>query len=122
MPRVVHFEFAVQEPEKAVEFYEKAFGWKVQKWDGPQTYWLVTTGANNEPGINGGIMRRQQGFPGTVNTIGVPSVDEFAKRVTSHGGKVVMPKMAIPGVGCQAYYQDPEGNLFGIHQSDPSAK
>ena len=122
MPRVVYFEFAVQEPEKAAEFYEKVFGWKVQKWDGPQTYWLVTTGANNEPGINGGILRRQEGFPGTVNTIGVPSVDEFVKKVTSHGGKLAMPKMAIPGVGYQAYYQDPEGNLFGIHQSDPSAK
>jgi hypothetical protein len=49
-------------------------------------------------------------------------VDEFVERVTRHGGKVVMPKMAIPGVGYQAYCQDPEGNLFGIHQSAPSAK
>jgi hypothetical protein len=67
-------------------------------------------------------VRRQEGFPGTINTIGVPSVDEFVGRVTRHGGKVVMPKMAIPGVGYQAYCQDPGGNLFGIHQSAPSAK
>jgi predicted enzyme related to lactoylglutathione lyase len=33
MPRVIHFEFAVQEPEKAAEFFEKVFGWKIQKWD-----------------------------------------------------------------------------------------
>ena len=115
-------EFAAQEPEKAGEFYEKVFGWKLQKWDGPQAYWLVTTGAYHEAGINGGILRRQEGFPGTINTIGVPSVDELVKKVTSHGGKVAMPKMTIPGVGYQAYCHDPGGNLFGIHQSDPSAK
>jgi predicted enzyme related to lactoylglutathione lyase len=31
MPRIIHFEFCVQEPERAVEFYEKLFAWKVQK-------------------------------------------------------------------------------------------
>ena len=103
MPRIVHFEFAVQEPEKAAEFYEKVFGWKVQKWDGPQPYWMVTTGANTEPGINGGILRRQEGFPGTVNTVGVPSMDEFVKKVTSHGGKVAIaqdghPRRRLPGL------------------------
>jgi uncharacterized protein len=84
-------------------------------------YWMVTTGAKDEPGINGGILRRQEGFPSTVNTIDVPSVDEFAKKVTSHGGNVAMPKMTIPGAGYLIYCQDPEGNLFGIYQSDPSA-
>jgi hypothetical protein len=70
MPRIIHFEFCVQEPERAVEFCEKVFAWKVQKWGGPQTYWLVTTGPDSEPGINDGIVRRQEGFPGTINAIG----------------------------------------------------
>ena len=37
-------------------------------------------------------------------------------------GKVAMPKMAIPGVGYQAYCLDTEGNVFGIHQPDAAAK
>ncbi len=67
-------------------------------------------------------MRYPDGQPRTINTIGVPSVDEFVGKVVSAGGKVEIPKMAIPGVGYQAYCRDTEGNLFGIHQSDPSAK
>jgi len=122
MHRVIHFELTAHDPERAVKFYEEVFGWKTQRWGGPQTYWLMTTGPADQPGINGGIMGQVEGFPGTVNTIGVPSVDDFVEKVTRAGGIVVRPKMAIPGVGYQAYCLDTEGNLFGIHQSDPSAK
>ncbi len=63
-------------------------------------------------------------FPGstTINSVDVPSVDDFVTKVTQNGGKVVAPKMAIPGVGYIAYCQDTEGNTFGIFESDPSAK
>ncbi|HZP01154.1 MAG TPA: hypothetical protein VFD30_12745 [Terriglobia bacterium] len=54
--------------------------------------------------------------------VGVPSVDEFVQKVVEKGGKVALPKMAIPGVGYQAYCVDTEGNIFGIHQADPSAR
>jgi predicted enzyme related to lactoylglutathione lyase len=57
-----------------------------------------------------------------VNTIGVPSVDEFIKKVEAAGGKVIAPKMPIPGVGWFAYCTDTEGNLFGIMESDEKAK
>lgn len=122
MPRVIHFEVTADEPERAVKFYEDVFGWKTQRWGGgKQTYWLMNTGMEG-PGIHGGIMGRQPGFPPTVNSISVPSVDEFVKKVTAAGGKVMMAKSVIPGVGYQAYCTDTEGNLFGVHQSDPSAK
>ena len=58
MPRVVHFEISADKPERATEFYKKVFGWNIQKWDGPQPYWLVATGSKSEPGIDGGIMNR----------------------------------------------------------------
>jgi predicted enzyme related to lactoylglutathione lyase len=120
--RPIHFELGVVQPERAVQFYEAVFGWKSTKWDGPMPYWLVTTGPDNQPGINGGIMIHQDSQPRTVNTIGVESVDDFAAKVTAAGGQVVVPKMAIPGIGWQAYCLDTEGNLFGIHQMDASAK
>jgi len=34
-----------------------------------------------------------------TNTIDVSSVDEFSKKITMEGGKIVRPKMAIPGIG-----------------------
>jgi hypothetical protein len=121
MSRPSHFEIMAEDPARAVEFYRQVFGWEVQKWEGPEEYWLITTGAEGTPGINGGIAR-SKGEPLTVNTISVTSVDEFAEKVVAHGGKIVLPKMAIPGVGYQVYCQDSEGIVFGLHQSDPAAK
>ena len=122
MPRVIHFEITADQPERAVKFYEEVFGWKTQRWGGgKQTYWLMSTG-KEQPGIDGGIMGRQPEFPAIINTIGVASVDDFLKKVSASGGKIVKPRFAIPGIGYQAYCTDTEGNMFGIHQSDPGAK
>jgi predicted enzyme related to lactoylglutathione lyase len=120
MSRVVHFEIPVDDPERGVKFYQRVFDWKIDKWDGPEDYWLVTTGEKNEPGIDGAIMRRMPGAT-TINTIDVPSVDEFTKKVTEAGGKIVMPKTPVPGIGYFVYCADTEGNVFGMMQNDPSA-
>jgi len=67
------------------------------------------------------MMKRNPGQP-VVNTIEAPSVDEYTAKVETNGGKIVVPKMAIPGVGWLAYFTDPEGNIHGIHTPDPSAR
>ena len=122
MPRVIHFEINVDNPERATKFYSDTFGWKFQKWGGPTEYWLVSTGEDSQPGINGGLMKRPHPGASTVNTIGVASVDDAIATVAKHGGKVVMPKTAIPTIGWFAYCTDTEGNTFGVMQSDPSAR
>jgi predicted enzyme related to lactoylglutathione lyase len=122
MPRVIHFELATDQPERAAKFYTDVFGWKIHKWEGPADYWLVSTGPEDQPGIHGALMRRTDPSATTSNTISVPSVDEFMARITQSGGKVLSPKMAIPGVGYHAYCQDTEGNTFGIMQDDPSVR
>ncbi len=121
MLRPMHFELPADEPERAVKFYQDVFGWETRKWDGPVDYWLLTTGKEGEPGINGGIAKRQ---PGAVTGISmdVPSADEFAAKVEAAGGKVVVPKMAVPGVGWLVYCLDTEGNGFSIMEDDPEAK
>lgn len=122
MPRVVHFEIHAEQPERAVAFYSQIFGWDIQKWEGPMPYWLVSTGPDGTLGINGGICQRMDPATTTVNTVDVPSVDEYVAKITAHGGRIAMPKMAIPGVGWLAYLIDTEGNTFGIMQADPGAK
>jgi predicted enzyme related to lactoylglutathione lyase len=119
MARVVHFEIAADEPQRAIDFYAKVFDWKIQKWEGPQDYWLLMTGEGQ--GIDGGLMKRSPEFPPTTNSIDVSSVDEFAQKILDSGGKVVVPKMALPGIGYLAYCTDTEGNIFGIFQTDHSA-
>jgi predicted enzyme related to lactoylglutathione lyase len=119
--RIIHFELPVDQPERAIKFYETVFGWRIEKWNGPVNYWLVSTGESSEPGIDGAIMQRGGAFASAVNTLAVASLDEAMQAVVANGGSIVVPRMAIPGVGYMAYFADTEGNLSGLMQSDPTA-
>ena len=122
MSRVIHFEIPAAVPERAAAFYHRVFGWSIEKWPGPMEYWMVTTGADGAPGINGGLLKKRAPTTATTNTIGVDSVDKAIDAVKSAGGKLVMPKTPIPTIGYFAYLEDTEGNLFGVMQSDANAK
>jgi uncharacterized protein len=120
MPRVVHFEISADDMDRARTFYETVFGWEFQKWGGEKEYYLVKTGPDDEPGINGGMFKRM-GPVGHVNTVDVTDVDASIATVEANGGKVVMAKMAVPGVGWLVYCKDTEESIFGMMQPDPSA-
>jgi predicted enzyme related to lactoylglutathione lyase len=98
VPRIVHFEIPAENPERAVKFYQQVFNWKIEKWPEPMDYWLVTTGEDKEPGINGAITPKVN-LAATTNTVEVSSVDDFLKKIKDAGGKVVMPETTVPGVG-----------------------
>ncbi len=122
MPRPIHFEIPANDPERIIAFYQSAFGWTIPKWEGGgMPYWLITTGPDGEPGINGGILKKRDPEQPCVNTIGVANLDEAIATVTNSGGTICVPKMPIPGVGWLAYGKDPEGNIFGMMQEDRSA-
>lgn len=53
MTKVIHFEIPADDPERAIKFYKKVFGWKIDKWEGEFDYRLVTGGKEDEPGITG---------------------------------------------------------------------
>jgi uncharacterized protein len=130
--RVIHFEIHAADTAKMAEFYRKVFGWEIRKWDNPMVdYWIVMTApdGSKEPGIDGGIVKRMGPIPkggepmsSFVCTIHVPSVDEFIKKIEANGGKLVVPKMAIPALAWLAYCKDIEGNVFGIYEDDKTAK
>lgn len=121
MARPVHFEIPVKDTAKAVKFYQNAFGWKIEKWDGPVEYWLISTGEAGTPGIDGGFYTPEGPLKGVINTLGVEDLDDIIEKVQSAGGSVVAPRMPVPGIGFLAYVADPEGNLLGLMQSDPDA-
>jgi len=122
MSRVVHFEIPADNPDRVAEFYKKVFGWDIQKWEAPMDYWLISTGKDSEPGIDGGIARKKdRPASGVLVTAQVDSVDECLKKIIIAGGSIVIPKRAITGVGYQAHFRDPEGNVIGIMENDPSA-
>jgi predicted enzyme related to lactoylglutathione lyase len=119
---MIHFEIPADNPERAVKFYESAFGWKIEKWGGPMDYWMITTGPDSEPGINGAITDKTGPIKQTVNTLDVADLDAAADKVITAGGKRLSPNQTVPGIGYFAYFTDTEGNPFGMMQSDPDAK
>lgn len=62
-------------------------------------------------------MKKQNPQHKAVNYIAVESVDEYVKKITSLGGKIIVPKTEVPGMGWWALALDPEGNQFGIFQN-----
>jgi predicted enzyme related to lactoylglutathione lyase len=120
MPRPIHFEIPAGDIAAMIGFYETVFGWKIRKvQEEPVPYWLISTGEG--PGIDGGLLPRRSPHQPCVNTIGVEDIDAALVTVAERGGKIALPKFAVPGVGWLAYCQDPEGNMFGLMQNDASA-
>lgn len=127
MARVIHFEVHAENPERAARFYETAFGWRLQHIPAID-YWTIRTG-DGGPGIDGGLVGRRGSAPQNgqavnafVCTLGVDDLDAAMKAGLDAGGAVALPRMTVPGVGYVAYLIDTEGNIFGLHQSDPNAK
>jgi predicted enzyme related to lactoylglutathione lyase len=119
MARVAHFEICADDVERAVSFYRHVFGWEIRRWEGPNDYWVVITGDDDElPGINGGIQDRRDSFAGSVNLIDVPALDNALLRVVEANGTIIHSRTSIPGVGYVAYCRDSEGNAFGLMERD----
>ena len=122
MSRVIHFDLSADNPERAAEFYRSVFNWKVNKWEGPEDYWLIQTGTEEEPGVTGGVAGRIKPNDTTAVVFDVESVDKAAKKVLDSGGEIREEKKAIPGAGYLIMCKDTEGNTFGIMQIDETVK
>jgi uncharacterized protein len=135
MPRPVHFEIHASDPVAVRGFYERVLGWRFQQW-GDNPYWIVITGdgdpmagtPHTEPGVDGGLLPRQGDSPSEgqpvnayVMTVEVSDCDEYVDRAVAAGAAVALPAADMPGVGRLAYLRDPDGNLFGMLQPEPTA-
>ena len=78
---IVWFEIPADNVERAKAFYNKLFGWKIERLPGPKPYWQIDTGGDDRT-PNGGMLERQHPGHSITNYIGVASVDQAAvKRV-----------------------------------------
>lgn len=119
MPSIIHFEIPADDVERAEKFYSGLFGWRFEK--APDSdYWMVSTGVENA--IGGGLMKRENPRQTITNYIDVPSVEKYMKKAEKLGGRVVVPKKAVPGMGYFAICLDGENNPFGLWESDEEAK
>lgn len=120
MPKIVHFEIPADNTERARQFYGKLFGWTFDKApSGDSPYWMINT---EEGSLRGGLLERQDPHHGPTNYISVESVDDALSRVEEFGGKIVVPKQPVPGMGWLAACIDTEGNGFSLWQEDEAAE
>ena len=119
MSTIVHFEIPVDDIERAKKFYSDMFGWDI-KQVADMEYWFVTTSGENA--VNGGMMKRQHPQQPITNYIDVSSVNDYAAKLERLGGKTVVPKTPVQGMGYFAVCLDTENNSFGLWEDDKNAK
>ncbi|MDN7024568.1 VOC family protein [Methanoculleus sp. FWC-SCC1] len=122
MPTIVHFDLPADDVERARTFYGELFDWKFEKCPGPMEYYLIETAAlDGTGGVGGGMGERGEPGQQIVNYFGVSSLEECLGKIDTPGGKVILPKTAVPHLGYLAVCEDTEGNRFGIWEEDPAA-
>ena len=119
---LVHFQIPAQDVEKLKQFYEQVFNWKIIEYPSPLEYWVIETvpvdenGRPKRPGVNGGMVRKQQPGIKPINYFAVESINDFLAKIQKLGGKVISPKQEVPNVGWITAAEDPEGNQFALIQ------
>jgi predicted enzyme related to lactoylglutathione lyase len=117
-PAIVHFEIPADDVDRARKFYSTLFGWKIEKFEGSMEYWMISqTGDSSDKSLAGGLMKRQNPQQSILNYVGVPSIDEYSKRINELGGKIIVPKTEIGGYGSFAVSMDTENNTFAIWEA-----
>ena len=111
-----HFELMTADPEKCQAFYGAVFDWQFDGASMPG-YTLVNTGL--EP--TGAVFPKPPDAPGVCMNVyfRVEDLDATLEKALEHGGKRLIPKTEIPGVGHFAMFTDPEGIAIGIMQPTP---
>jgi predicted enzyme related to lactoylglutathione lyase len=122
MSKVIRFDINTRDPEQLASFYRQVFDWQIEERTGPVSFWRITAGPDDEPGVNGGLVNMVEAEPCTWHVVQVPSVDEALDKAVAAGGEVFSTKRAVTGQGWEAYIRDPEGNVFGLFEEDPSVK
>ena len=118
---IIWFEIPADNPERAKKFYGALFGWKINPFPGMRDYWHIDTGGGDDT-PDGGLMARKQPGQPITNYVRVPSVTRAMAKVAKLGGKVCMPKTAVPQMGYFAVCQDTEKNTFALWEINRKAK
>lgn len=114
---VVHFEIGCKDLEKTRRFYGELLGWEYAPGS-PNMAMIANIGGHAE--------KRTDGIGGHINCLGHPphqyvtiyamvdDIEATLDKVNRLGGKTLIPKQEVPGMGWFAWFMDPEGNGIGL--------
>lgn len=113
------FEISTADLDRAQQFYETVLDCKLRREPmGPSEYAVFPY---TDPGVGGALLAgATAGQPGAGGTLvyldGGASLDATLARVTAAGGRIALPRQALPpGMGFFAHIIDPDGNRVGLH-------
>lgn len=113
------FEIPVHDMDRAAAFYEALLATSIHRETLSGN--LLGIFAHDESGVGGCLIHGAEApQPSTSGTLiylpAGPELDPVLARVESLGGRVVTPKIALPGdMGVFAHIADTEGNRVGLH-------
>ena len=119
MKNAVWFEIPATDLDRAVAFYERIFAKTLKResmagidmgvfpYERPATGGAVVKGPAYRPS--------EDGKGPVVYVAADGEIDAILSRVAAAGGKVALPKSALPGIGAIAHIIDTEGNRIGLH-------
>ena len=121
-----HFSINADDVDATRRFYEKVLGWKFSAW-GPPDFYMIDTGDHPHIPLRGSLQKRRYLAPGkpTIGyecSVSVEDVDATARLVEKHGGRIVMQRTTLAGVGYLIFFEDPSGNIAGAMQYDEHAE
>jgi len=123
MPNIAYFEIPADNVDRANHFYKNLLGWKIEPIKTPTMdlksmeaiqYNEISLGEPTLGTINMGGLYKRQGEETIKNYVMVDDIDKVVAKVEKLGGKIIMPKFMIKGVGLVSLLQDTEGNGFGV--------
>lgn len=125
MAHVAHFAVNASDMERAKAFYAGAFGWSFQAF-GPPGFYMIQ-GAGGPGGMYASLQQRREIVPGKPIyglecSLSVENSEKAEAAIKKAGGKIVMPRTIIAGVGKLFFFEDTEGNIMGAMEYDAAAR
>ena len=123
---VAHFAINADDVAASQTFYSRCFGWGYEPF-GPPEFFRIVTAAGTKPGPIGALQRRRnldgdRPITGFECTVAVDDVDAVAAAATRSGGRVLMDRTTLMGIGHLVWLADPSGNVAGAMQYDSGAQ
>jgi uncharacterized protein len=118
-PRFCYIEIPAADPHASAGFYEKVFGWNIRHRNSDRPSF------DDPSGVSGAFVTylKPAQQPGLLPSIWVEDMEEFAGKVTAHGGEIIEPPHpdAPDSVCLIATFRDPAGNTLRLYWEPKAA-
>ncbi len=109
---ISHIEIPAKGRPALAKFYAGLFGWKTEPMDAKGVNYTVWQSGNMRGGFPDVDADYQPG--NIVLYLDSSDIDADLKNIEANGGKILLKKTEIPGVGWYAHFADPTGNRMAL--------